>query len=161
MSGARGISAVNGRLVASGARPLIFLVDDDQIERLVGREYFESIGFDVCDLASGNDCLRQASAMRPSLIILDVMMPGIDGFEACRRIRADPDLAHTPVLMATSLDDEGSIERAFEVGATDFLVKPITWSLLGHKVKFVLRMNDVERKLRDAIHLAEVANRAK
>ncbi len=161
MSGARGLSDGNERLVVGGARPLILLVDDDQIERLVGREYFESIGFDVCDLASGDDCVRHAAAMRPDLIILDVLMPGMDGFEACRRIRSDPDLAHTPVLMATSLDDESSIERAFEVGATDFVIKPITWSLLGHRVKFVLRMHDVERKLRYAIHSAEAANSAK
>jgi signal transduction histidine kinase len=143
------------------ARPLILLVDDDEIQRLVGREYFESIGFDVCDLASGHECVRQAPQVQPDLVILDVIMPGIDGFEACRRIRSNPDLAHTPVLMATSLDDEGSIERAFEVGATDFIVKPITWPLLGHRVKFVLRMSQVEREMRDATRSAEAANRAK
>jgi signal transduction histidine kinase len=143
------------------SRPLILLVDDDEIQRLVGREYFESIGFDVCDLASGYDCIQQAPQVRPDLVILDVIMPGIDGFEACRRIRSDPDLAHAPVLMATSLDDEGSIERAFEAGATDFLTKPINWPLLGHRVKFVLRMSQVERELRDATRSAEAANRAK
>jgi|SRR5665213_290798 len=161
MSGAHSLSAINERRVTSGARPLILLVDDDQIERLVGRDYFESMGFEVCDLASGDDCLRQVAILRPDLIILDVMMPGIDGFEACQRIRSDPELAYIPVLMATSLDDEGSIERAFEVGATDFVVKPITWPLLGHRVKFVLRMSEVERKLRDAMRLTEAANRAK
>jgi signal transduction histidine kinase len=143
------------------ARPLILLVDDDEIQRLVGREYFESIGFDVCDLASGYDCVEQVPRVRPDLVILDVIMPGIDGFEACRRIRSDPDLVHTPVLMVTSLDDEGSIERAFEAGATDFLTKPMNWPLLGHRVKFVLRMSQVERKLRDAMRSAEAANRAK
>jgi signal transduction histidine kinase len=146
---------------APRARPMILLVDDDEIQRLVGREYFESIGFAVCDLASGYDCVQQAPRVRPDLVILDVIMPGIDGFEACRRIRLDPDLVHTPVLMATSLDDEGSIERAFEAGATDFLTKPINWPLLGHRVKFVLRMSQVERKLRDATRSAEAANRAK
>jgi signal transduction histidine kinase len=150
-----------GSATASRARLLILLVDDDEIQRLVGREYFESIGFDVCDVGSGHDCIQQAPSVRPDLVILDVLMPGIDGFEACRRIRSNPDLAHTPVLMATSLDDEGSIERAFEAGATDFLIKPITWPLLGHRVKFVLRMSQVERKLRDATRSAETANRAK
>jgi len=142
-------------------RPLVLLVDDDAIQRLFGREYFESIKFDVCEAASGAECIEQARAVRPDLIILDVVMPDIDGFEVCRSIRADPALMHTPVLMATALDDDSSIERAFEVGATDFLAKPITWSLLGHRVKFVLRMSQVERKLREATRSAQAANHAK
>jgi signal transduction histidine kinase len=161
MSGARDPVEVDDGDAADHARPVILLVDDDEIERLVGREFFESLGFKVCDLASGDDCVRQTATLRPDLIILDVMMPGIDGFEACRLIRAIPELAYTPILMATSLDDEGSIERAFEVGATDFVTKPIAWSLLGHRVKFVLRMSEVERRLRDATRQAEAANRAK
>ncbi|MBV8779012.1 MAG: hybrid sensor histidine kinase/response regulator [Alphaproteobacteria bacterium] len=161
MSETRGQYEVNERSLNGRPRPLILLVDDDQIERLVGREYFGSIGFDVCDLGSGRECLQQAGMLLPDLIILDVMMPGIDGFEVCRRLRADVDLAYTPILMATSLDDENSIEKAFEVGATDFVTKPIAWSLLGHRVKFVLRMSEVERKLRDTTRLAEAANRAK
>jgi signal transduction histidine kinase len=160
MSSVRGLTGVGEQRSVDGT-PLIFLVDDDQIERLVGREFFESLGFEVCDLASGQDCLKHAAILHPDLIILDVMMPGIDGFEVCRRIRADADLAYTPVLMVTSLDDERSIERAFEVGATDFVTKPISWSLLGQRVKFVLRMSEVERELRDATRLAEAANRAK
>ena len=161
MSDMHGLSAADERPVTTRVRPLVLLVDDDAIERLVGREYFEAAGFDVLDLASGRDCIEQVPIVRPDLIILDVMMPDIDGFEACRFIRSLPDLMHTPVLMATSLDDESSIDRAFEAGATDFLIKPITWPLLGHRVKFVLRISQVEQKLRDATRLAEAANRAK
>ncbi len=141
--------------------PLVLLVDDDDIERLIGRDYFEGIGFRVQELASADDFVPHVSAIRPDLIILDVMMPGTDGFEACRQLRQDPHLAHIPVLMATALDDEASLERAFEVGATDFVVKPISWPLLGHRAKFVLRINHVERELREATQLAEAANRAK
>ena len=111
MSSARGLAGGDEQRSVDGT-PLIFLVDDDQIERLVGREFFESLGFEVCDLASGRDCLKHAAILHPDLIILDVMMPGIDGFEVCRRIRADADLAYTPVLMVTSLDDERSIVDA-------------------------------------------------
>jgi len=157
----RGLSGWNEGQAEKRARPLILLVDDEEVTRVIGREYFESVGIDVYDLASGNDCIRQTPMIRPDLIILDVMMPGMDGFEVCQWIRSHAELMHTPVLMATSLDDEGSIERAFEVGATDFLVKPISWPLLGHRVKFVLRMNHVERQLRQATRQAEAANRAK
>ncbi len=141
--------------------PLILLVDDDDIERLIGRDYFEGIGFRVDELASADDFVPQVAEIKPDLIILDVMMPGTDGFEACRQLRQEPQLAHIPVLMATALDDEASLERAFEVGATDFVVKPISWPLLGHRAKFVLRINQVERELREATRLAEAANRAK
>ncbi len=141
--------------------PLILLVDDDDIEQLIGRDYFEGNGFRVYELASADDFVPHVSAIRPDLIILDVMMPGTDGFEACRQLRQDPQLAHIPVLMATALDDEASLERAFEVGATDFVVKPISWPLLGHRAKFVLRINHVERELREATRLAQAANHAK
>ena len=86
--------------------------------------------FRVAASISGEDCLEHARIDLPDLIILDVMMPGIDGFEACRRIRADPALMYIPVLMVTGLDDPDSIGRAFEAGATDFLVKPVIWPLL-------------------------------
>ena len=81
----------------------------------------EAAEFHVLEADSGDDCLQQVHAVRPELIVLDVMMPGIDGFEVCRRLRSNPDLANIPVLMVTGLGDEASIERAFEVGATDFL----------------------------------------
>lgn len=147
--------------VAGEDRPLILLVDDDDIERLIGRDYFEGIGFRVSELASADGFVQHVAAINPDLIILDVMMPGTDGFEACRQLRANPELAHIPVLIATALDDEASLGRAFEVGATDFVVKPIAWSLLGHRAKFVLRINHAERNLREATRRAEAGNRAK
>jgi signal transduction histidine kinase len=152
-------SIVSGKSVRS--RPLILIVDDEEMHRLAARAYLETAGFSVLESTCGEDCVRQAHTARPELIVLDVMMPGIDGFEVCRRIRSDSDLAHIPVLMVTGLGDEGSIERAFEVGATDFLVKPIKWSLLVYRVRFMLRHSLIERNTSHALHLAEAANRAK
>jgi signal transduction histidine kinase len=149
------------RAGAAAARPVILIVDDDAMQRLTARAYLEDAGFSVCESVGGDDCIQQLHSVRPDLIILDVMMPGMDGFEVCRRIRSDRDLIYTPVLMVTGLDDEDSIERAFEVGATDFLVKPITWSLLIYRVRFMLRLSLVEQNTRDALHLAEAANHAK
>jgi signal transduction histidine kinase len=153
------LSIVRERAVS--ARPIILIVDDDKMQRLSARGYLEAAGFSVIESCDGNDCIQQLHSLRPDLIILDVMMPDIDGFEVCRHIRSDPDLIHTPVLMITGMDDQDSIERAFEVGATDFLVKPLTWTLLAYRVKFMLRLSQVEQNTRDALHLAEAANRAK
>jgi signal transduction histidine kinase len=141
--------------------PVILIVDDDKMQRLSARAYLEAAGFSVSESCGGYDCIQQLPLVRPDLIILDVMMPDIDGFEVCRHIRSDPELIHTPVLMITGLDDQISIERAFEAGATDFLVKPLTWTLLAYRVKFMLRLSQVEQNTRDALHLAETANRAK
>jgi len=141
--------------------PVILIVDDDMMQRLSARAYLEAAGFSVFESCGGYDCIEQLHSVRPDLIILDVMMPDIDGFEVCRQIRSDPDLIHTPVLMITGLDDQNSIERAFEAGATDFLVKPLTWTLLAYRVKFILRLSQIEQNTRDALHLAEAANRAK
>ncbi len=66
-------------------------------------------------------------------------MPKLDGYEACRRIRADAIGAHIPILMVTGLEDVDSIDRAYSAGATDFISKPINWSLLSHRVRYVLR----------------------
>jgi signal transduction histidine kinase len=149
------------RAGGAAACEVILIVDDDATLRLTARGYLEAAGFSVSESFSGTDCLQKLFSIRPDLVILDVMMPGIDGFEVCRHIRSDPDLVHTPVLMVTGLDDQDAIERAFEVGATDFLVKPITWSLLIYRVRFMLRLSLAEQNTRDMLHLTEAANRAK
>jgi|SRR5579872_1211921 len=153
------LSNVSGN--SSPSSPAILVVDDDPMQRVAARGYLEAAGFEVSESSGGADCLRRMHSIRPDLVILDVMMPDIDGFEVCRHIRSDADLAHTPVLMITGLDDQDSIERAFEVGATDFLVKPVTWALLAYRVRFMLRLSQVEQNTRVALHLAEAANRAK
>jgi signal transduction histidine kinase len=157
----RGPALSNVLEEAGSARPVILIVDDEAAQRMAARTYLEAAGFTIVESTCGEDCIRQAHAIRPDLIILDVMMPGMDGFEVGRRIRSDPDLMYTPILMVTGLNDENSIERAFEVGATDFLIKPITWPLLVYRVRFMLRLTLVEQQTRDALHLAEMANRAK
>ena len=141
--------------------PAILIVDDEAMQRLTARVYLEAAGFRVSEVTRGEDCLSCARAERPDLIILDVMMPGVDGFEVCRLVRSDRDLMHTPILMVTALEDENSIERAFAAGATDFLVKPIAWPLLVYRVRFTLRLSLVEQDTREALRLAETASQAK
>ena len=143
------------------SHPTVLIVDDEASQRLTARAYLEAAGFDVFEVACGEDCLSCARRERPDLIMLDVLMPGIDGFDVCRLVRSDPDLMHTPILMVTALEDEDSIERAFAVGATDFLVKPMAWSLLAYRVRFTLRLSSVEQNVREALRLAETASQAK
>ncbi|MFZ2004669.1 MAG: response regulator, partial [Stellaceae bacterium] len=143
------------------SRPTVLIVDDEATQRMTARAYLEAAGFEVFEVACGEDCLPCARRERPDLIMLDVLMPGIDGFDVCRLVRSDPDLMHTPVLVVTALEDEDSIERAFAAGATDFLVKPMAWSLLAYRVKFTLRLSSIEQNTRGALRLAETASQAK
>ena len=101
------------------------------------------------------------SDLKPDLIILDVMMPDIDGFEVCTRLRKLDIAPILPILMVTGLDDLQSIERAFKVGATNFLTKPINFALIHYHVKYMLRSSSMERELRAAKTAADEANQTK
>ena len=88
-------------------------------------------------------------------MLLDVLMPGMDGFEVCSSIRAIPQCRHMPVLMMTGLDDVDSIDHAFGVGATDFITKPLNYSILGYRVRYLLRIMQAFEDIRQskrAIH---------
>jgi len=123
----------------STQNPLLMVVDDDDPTRMMASEFLTQAGFDVVDFECGTSALENLFEHSPDLIILDVEMPGIDGFEVCRRLRSMPDFENIPVLMLTGLDNTDSIEIAFEAGATDFVIKPINWTLLGHRIRYMLR----------------------
>ncbi len=126
----------------------ILIVDDDAIIRSLMRASLESDGLGVIEAASGEEARAICASSVPSLLIADVVMPGIDGFELCRLLRARPETAFMPILMATGLDDVSSIMRAYEAGATDFIVKPINWLLLNHRVRYILRAGRAFDELR-------------
>jgi diguanylate cyclase (GGDEF)-like protein/PAS domain S-box-containing protein len=96
-------------------------------------------------------------AHRPDLVVLDVVMPKMDGFEACTELRRHS--SHTPILMLTGLDDIGSINRAYAVGATDFATKPINWVLLGHRLRYLLRSSDAMASVQKNKNRLETAQR--
>jgi diguanylate cyclase (GGDEF)-like protein/PAS domain S-box-containing protein len=126
---------------AATATPLVLVVDDDMITRTLARETLEQGGFAVEEAEDGEAGVAAFERLRPGIILLDVMMPVLDGFEACAALRGLKGGEHVPVLMMTGLDDADSINRAFEVGATDFITKPIAWPLLVHRVRYLLRAN--------------------
>jgi len=137
-------------------KPLILTVDDDEMERFLQREVLEPAGFDIIEAKSGGAALHLFSSCKPDLVVLDVMMPEMNGFEVCQAIRALPGGRNTPILMATALDDTDSIDQAYRVGATDFIGKPINWPVLPHHVRYMLRAYDTLKNLIvSQQHLAE------
>ncbi|HZU89178.1 MAG TPA: response regulator, partial [Stellaceae bacterium] len=111
------------------------------------RQALEGAGFEVIEATNGATALAVFADARPDLVVLDVVMPDIDGFAVCAAIRATPGGLYTPILMATALDDVASIDRAYRVGATDFIGKPINWAVLPHRVRYMLRAADNFRRL--------------
>ena len=144
-----------------GTNGLILVVDDDPTQRLLCREALEQRGYRVEEAEDGESGLAAARSVRPDLILLDVMMPGMDGYAVCREIRADPDLHRTPIVIVTALEDLGAIETGFTAGASDFIGKPIVWPLLGYRLQFALRAAAMEFDLVAARDEAEKASRAK
>ena len=127
--------------------PVVLLVDDDEVNLMVTAMALRDRGFVVTEVGSGEQALALLGGNVPDIVILDAMMPGLDGFETCNRLRAMPGLEYVPVLMLTGLDDEASIRHAYEVGATDFFVKSQQWSLLEGRLRYLLRAARVREEL--------------
>ncbi len=127
---------------------VILIVDDNEAGREALADVLEPEGHVVVTAASGPEALALAAAHYPDLILLDVMMPGMDGFEVCRRLRAADGLSEAPVLMVTALDDRASRLTGIEAGADDFISKPFDRLELRARVRTILRLNRY-RKLRD------------
>lgn len=146
---------------ASDHSPLILVVDDDPMQQILVRETLLRAGY-RCEIAEdGNVGIEKSFALLPDLVILDVMMPGLDGFSVCSELRQHSVTESTPVLMMTALDDLGSIEKAFEAGATSFQTKPIDVKILPHHVKYMLRAATFEQNTLKAKRLAEEASASK
>jgi len=130
--------------------PLVMVVDDDHAVRLLARETLEHSGFVVRDAGSGEEALQAFEESSPDIVLLDVVMPGIDGFTVCSAIRHTASGHDTPVLMMTGLDDLESINCAYEAGATDFITKPINWHILRYRVSYMLRASGAMEQLRES-----------
>jgi len=135
---------------AKRGAPLVLVVDDDLAVRLLARETLIGSGFNVCEAANGQQALELFDASLPDIVLLDVIMPGLDGFAVCSAIRESAGGRDTPVLMMTGLDDMDSIESAYRAGATDFITKPINWHLLRYRVSYMLRAGGALEQLRES-----------
>ncbi len=127
---------------------LVLVVDDEPMMRLLARESLEGAGFEVAEAEDGCQAIQVCRERQPQVVLMDVNMPSMDGFETCSRLRESSFARHTPVLMMTGLDDLDSIRRAFDVGATDFVNKPINWLILAQRVEYMLRAGRTADDLR-------------
>ncbi len=164
--------------------PVILVVDDDKTMRLLLRRAMEQEGYQVVEANNGEQCLALYTSQKPDLILLDAVMPVMDGFSCCLQLQAlagdddavmptlpisDPQrnacgssltslsqsqvqtlARNTPVLMITSLEDPESVDRAFEVGATDYVTKPIHWAVLRQRVRRLLQQTQLYKQLETA-----------
>jgi two-component system, cell cycle sensor histidine kinase and response regulator CckA len=129
----------------SQGAPKILIVDDTPNGRKVLKSALANSGFHLSFAENGGEALAMAAELLPDLVLLDVMMPGMDGFEVCRRIRADPVLSDLPVVMVTALTDRDSRLRGIEAGADDFVSKPYDVLELRSRVRNIVRLNRFRR----------------
>jgi len=120
-------------------KPRILVVDDEQmnIELLDG---FLSVDYDILKAYDANEALLIVEKDSPDLILLDIMMPGIDGYEVCKKLKDDPKTMHIPIIMVTALREKEDKIKAIKAGADDFLSKPIDYYELVVRVKSLLRI---------------------
>ncbi len=128
--------------------PLILIVDDDETMRLLAAGYLTEAGFTVEEAAEGITAIESFERLQPDIVLLDVQMPGLDGFAVCTKLRDMPGGNFVPILMMTGLGDTESINKAYQVGATDFITKPLKSALLGHHVRYILRSSRTAEELR-------------
>ncbi|MGI0486636.1 response regulator [Pantanalinema rosaneae CENA516] len=118
---------------------LILIADDDRSTRMLLSQIMQQEGYQVVEAVNGEDCLTAYQQFQPQIILLDAMMPVVDGFTCCERIRTLPNSESVPILLITALDDDESVDRAFAAGATDYITKPIHWAVLRQRVRRLLQ----------------------
>lgn len=140
----------------------VLVVDDNEqnLELLVA--YLEDLQCDTIAASTGVEALEIVKEKMPDLVLLDVMMPKMSGFEVCRRLKGDTQTAHIPVIMVTALSELADIERAIDSGTDDFLSKPVNkWELIT-RVKTMLRLKNLTDKLeRTLAYLSQIEAQAK
>ncbi len=124
---------------------IILIVDDEPLSRKTIEALLLSQNYHLVAVSNGQEALEMANVFLPDLILLDVMMPGMDGFEVCRRLRANARLAEVPIIMVTALDDRESRLQGIESGADDFIIKPFDRVELRARIKTIMRLNRYRR----------------
>lgn len=140
---------MNTNLVQEAAS-LILVVDDDKSMRMLLRLALEQEGYQVFEAQDGEACLAIYQRREPDAILLDAILPGIDGFTCCSQLRSYTCSDRIPVLMLTVLDEPEAIEQAFAAGATDYITKPIQWAVLRHRLRRLLQQSQVYKQLESA-----------
>ncbi len=141
--------------------PIVLVVDDNQQNLELLQVYLEDVDCQSIPACDGPEALDIIAKNPPDLILLDVMMPKMSGFEVCRRIKNDPKTSDIPVIMVTALNEFGDIERAIDSGTDDFLSKPVNKLELLTRIKTMLKLKHLTDKLdRTLAYLSEIEKQA-
>jgi DNA-binding response OmpR family regulator len=138
----------------------IFMIDDNELEREMIADLLHPSGYEVAFAGNGAEGLMKVAEFDPDLILLDVMMPEMDGFEVCERIRANPATAEVPIILLTALNDKASRLRGIESGADDFISKPFDSIELKTRIQSITRLNRYRRLLSERIKFERVVEHA-
>lgn len=144
-----------------GDRKRVLIVDDDPIMREVMSEELAGAGLDAVHAENGEVGYELMAADSFNLAVIDISMPKLDGFGLLRHIRQHPRTVDLPVIVATAHNDAKSIRKAYELGASSFVTKPINWPQFAHHAQFVIRNGEIEQALRQAESEAQAASRMK
>src|SRR5665213_56992 len=129
-------------------RRCVLIIDDDPVFSLLASETLEQAGYEARTASNTRDAIASFEKEKPDLVLLDVELPGSNGFDLCATLRIMSPGIDVPIVMVTGHDDTESIAQAYEVGATDFIHKPVLWPTLPHRIGFILRAQDNMRALR-------------
>jgi signal transduction histidine kinase len=130
--------------------PLVLIVDDDKTMRILLRRILEKDGYIIEEAENGKQALVAYEQHEPDLILLDAMMPKLNGFQTCQQLRAMPGGQHIPILMVTALDDPKSVDLAFEAGANDYIIKPIRHAVVRRRIQHILQVKQAKEALRES-----------
>ena len=136
------------------AKPFAIIADDEDLGRLLLAEAATASGLEPLSFDNGIAALEAVVSRDVAIVLLDVDMPGLDGYSVCKRLRAEPRFAAVPIVMVTGHEDSVAISRAFDAGATDFVSKPVNWALLPRRLEYILRNAASARALRE--HVVQV-----
>ncbi|PSB22534.1 diguanylate cyclase response regulator [filamentous cyanobacterium CCP1] len=135
--------------ISQNKAPLILIVDDDPFVRMQLRLLLEREGYRIVEAQDGKAALA-AFEQQPDIVLLDALMPETNGFECCAELQSLPNGQTTPILMITGLNDQESVDRAYEVGAVDYVTKPIHWAVLRQRVRRLIEQTQLQRELEAA-----------
>lgn len=127
-------------------KPLVYVVDDNKITVKLMRKYLEVNGFEVGEAYDGVECLERVAEKIPDAIVLDVMMPRLDGYDTAKRLKNDEKTRNIPIVIVTALNDVANQIKAIETGADDFLTKPIEEKLLVAKVRLLSNLSFSQKR---------------
>lgn len=135
---------------------LILVVDDDDLIRMQLCDLMQQAGYQVAEASNGSEALAAYTRLHPEIVLIDAIMPVMDGFTCCTELQKLPGGANTPILMITALYDQTSVERAFAAGATDYITKPIQWEVLRQRVSRLIKASLHVKALRQQTEQAQL-----